>query len=74
MPSLLSDNQARKFYASEDLGLDLTNTVYALDSTTIDLCLSVFPRANFRTAKAAKLYPYFRRQNARCESPRSIDT
>ena len=38
---------------SEDLGLDLTNTVYALDSTTIDLCLSVFPWAHFRTTKAA---------------------
>ena len=35
--------QARKLYADEDLGLELTNTVYALDSTTIDLCLSVFP-------------------------------
>ena len=35
--------QARKLYANEDLGLDLANTVYALDSTTIDLCLSVFP-------------------------------
>jgi hypothetical protein len=46
-------NQARQLYASEDLGLDLTNTVYALDSTTIDLCLSVFPWANFHTTKAA---------------------
>jgi transposase len=46
-------NQARKLYADEDLGLDLTNTVYALDSTTIDLCLSVFPWANFRSTKAA---------------------
>jgi len=46
-------SQARQLYASEDLGLDLTNTVYALDSTTIDLCLSVFPWANFRTTKAA---------------------
>lgn len=45
--------QARQLYASEDLGLDLSNTVYALDSTTIDLCLSVFPWANFRTTKAA---------------------
>jgi len=45
--------QARTLYASEDLGLDLTNTVYALDSTTIDLCLSVFPWAHFRTTKAA---------------------
>jgi transposase len=44
---------ARQLYASEDLGLDLTNTVYALDSTTIDLCLSVFPWAHFRTTKAA---------------------
>jgi hypothetical protein len=35
--------QARKLYAGEDLGLDLKNTVYALDSTTIDLCLLVFP-------------------------------
>jgi hypothetical protein len=46
-------DQARKLYAHEDLGLELTNTVYALDSTTIDLCLSVFPWAHFRTTKAA---------------------
>jgi hypothetical protein len=45
--------QARKLYAGEDFGLDLSNTVYALDSTTIDLCLSVFPWATFRTTKAA---------------------
>jgi transposase len=45
--------QARKLYAGEDLGLELTNTVYALDSTTIDLCLSVFPWAHFRTTKSA---------------------
>lgn len=45
--------QARELYVSEDLGLDLTSTVYALDSTTIDLCLSVFPWAHFRTTKAA---------------------
>jgi len=45
--------QARRLYAAEDLGLDLKNTVYALDSTTIDLCLSVFPWAHFRTTKAA---------------------
>jgi hypothetical protein len=45
--------QARKLYAGEDLGLDLSNTVYALDSTTIDLCLSVFPWAPFRCTKAA---------------------
>ena len=46
-------DQARKLYAGDDLGLELTNTVYALDSTTIDLCLSVFPWAHFRTTKAA---------------------
>ncbi|MHB1301112.1 MAG: IS4 family transposase [Burkholderiales bacterium] len=45
--------QARQLYSQEDLGLDLTNAVYALDSTTIDLCLTVFPWANFRTTKAA---------------------
>jgi transposase len=45
--------QARRLYAQEDLGLALSNTVYALDSTTIDLCLSVFPWAHFRTTKAA---------------------
>jgi Domain of unknown function (DUF4372)/Transposase DDE domain len=45
--------QARKLYCDEDLGLDLANTVYALDSTTIDLCLAVFPWAHFRTTKAA---------------------
>jgi hypothetical protein len=45
--------QARKLYASEDLGLDLDTTVYALDSTTIDLCLSLFPWAHFRSTKAA---------------------
>jgi hypothetical protein len=45
--------KARKLYASEDLGLELNNTVYALDATTIDLCLSLFDWAPFRTAKAA---------------------
>ncbi|MBL0352076.1 MAG: IS4 family transposase [Candidatus Dechloromonas phosphoritropha] len=45
--------QACELYLSEDLGLDLTHTVYALDSTTIDLCLLVFPWAHFRTTKAA---------------------
>src|SRR5450759_5188433 len=44
---------ARPMYAGEALGFDLDNTVYALDSTTIDLCLSVFPWARFRTTKAA---------------------
>jgi hypothetical protein len=45
--------QARALYATENLGLELSNTVYALDSTTIDLCLALFPWAPFRTAKAA---------------------
>ena len=45
--------QARELYANEDLGLDLSNTVYALDSTTIDLCLALFPWAPFRSTKAA---------------------
>jgi len=44
---------ARDLYIKEDLGLDLDNTVYALDASTIDLCLSVFPWATFRKTKAA---------------------
>ena len=44
---------ARPMYASDPLGIDLDATVYALDSTTIDLCLSVFPWAHFRQNKAA---------------------
>jgi len=67
--------RARKLYLKDDFGLDLANTVYALDSTTIDLCLSLFPWADFRSTKAAvkmhtlldlrrpntQFYPYFRR-------------
>jgi len=45
--------RARKLYRDEDLGLDLTNTVYALDATTVDLCLSLFEWAPFRSTKAA---------------------
>ena len=45
--------EARRLYTDEDLGVDLNATVYALDSTTIDLCLSVFPRARFRRTKGA---------------------
>jgi transposase len=45
--------RARGLYADDALSLDLTNTVYALDSTTIDLCLSLFPWADFRSTKAA---------------------
>jgi len=43
---------ARPLYAHDDFGLQLDNTVYALDSTTIDLCLSLFPWAHFRRHKA----------------------
>ena len=45
--------RARKLYLEDDIGVDLVNTVYALDSTTIDLCLSLFPWADFRSTKAA---------------------
>jgi hypothetical protein len=45
--------RARKLYSACDLGLDLSNTVYALDSTTIDLCLSLFEWVSFRSTKAA---------------------
>jgi hypothetical protein len=45
--------RARKLYIGDDIGLDLANTVYALDSTTIDLCLSLFPWADFRSTKVA---------------------
>jgi len=44
---------ARPLYASEPIGLDLKETVYAFDATTIDLCLSVYPWAPFRSTKAA---------------------
>lgn len=44
---------ARKLYANEPLAVQFSNTVYALDSTTIDLCLSLFPWAPFRSTKAA---------------------
>ena len=45
--------QARKLYANEDLGVDLDAAAYALDSTTIDLCLTLFPWAHFRSTKSA---------------------
>ncbi|MDP1720055.1 MAG: IS4 family transposase [Candidatus Nanopelagicaceae bacterium] len=44
---------ARPLYVDEPFGVDLSETVYALDATTIDLCLSVFPWVPFRSAKAA---------------------
>ena len=77
--------RARKLYADEPFGVELEQTVYALDSTTIDLCLSLFPWARFRRRKGAvKLHtlldlrgniPCFRadypRENPRCDSSRS---
>jgi len=45
--------EARMLYANEDFGVELDETVYALDSSTIDLCLSVFPWAHFRKTKSA---------------------
>ena len=45
--------RARRLYANEPIGVELQQTVYALDSTTIDLCLSLFPWARFRSTKAA---------------------
>ena len=44
--------QARKLYIDDSFGIELENTTYALDSTTIDLCLSLFPWALFRTTKS----------------------
>src|SRR6266404_2972340 len=44
---------ARRLYVEEPFGVELADTVYALDATTIDLCLSVFPWAPFRSTKAA---------------------
>ena len=45
--------RARKLYEREPLGVELEQTIYALDSTTIDLCLNLFPWARFRSTKAA---------------------
>ena len=46
-------HQARSLYKNDDFGIELDQTAYALDSTTIDLCLSLFPWATFRKTKAA---------------------
>jgi hypothetical protein len=45
-------HQARSLYADDDFGVELDQTVYALDTTTIDLCLSLFPWAKFQKRKA----------------------
>jgi hypothetical protein len=46
-------HQARQLYLEEPFGIDLENTIYALDATTIDLCLALFPWAHFRKNKGA---------------------
>ena len=46
-------NIARGLYANDDFGIELEETVYALDASTIDLCLSLFPWARFRKSKGA---------------------
>ena len=46
-------HRARELYINEPFGVELANTVYALDSTTIDLCLALFPWARFRKNKGA---------------------
>jgi len=48
-----SDCHARDLYHDEPFGVELSETVYALDSTTIDLCLSLFPWGKFRRRKSA---------------------
>jgi hypothetical protein len=51
--ALVLIQEARRLYAGETLGLELDQTAYALDATTIDLCLSLFPWARFRRRKGA---------------------
>jgi hypothetical protein len=46
-------HEARQLYVDDDFGLELKDTVYALDASTIDLCLSIFPWARFRKSKGA---------------------
>ncbi len=73
---------ARKLYQKEPLAVELKNTVYALDATTIDLCLSIFPWAQFPPGNKGspptsypagpagqylELYPYHRRKNPRSQ-------
>src|SRR2546428_344499 len=61
---------ARRLYAAESFGVDLNDTVYALDASTIDLCLSVFPWAPFRSTKAAiKLHTLLDLRGVRFKDP-----
>jgi Domain of unknown function (DUF4372) len=73
---------ARLLHARDPSGVDLSQSLYALDSTTIDLCLALFPWAKFRKHKAAvkmhtlstrqypNVYQNYRRQSTRCQHPR----
>jgi len=64
-------SQARSLYAEEDFGIELKESAYALDSTTIDLCLSLFPWASFRKHKAAvKMHTLM---DLRCSIPSFIE-
>jgi hypothetical protein len=72
---------ARPLYAHDPIGVELNQSLYALDSTTIDLCLSLFLWAKFRRREAAVkmdtlldlqysfVYPHHRWQNQRCQYP-----
>jgi hypothetical protein len=62
-------DQARRLYADDDFGIELEETVYALDSTTIDLCLSLFPWARFQSPRFTWFYPHLH-QDHRCQSLR----
>jgi hypothetical protein len=71
--------KARKLYAADSFGIELDQAVYALDSTTIDLCLALFPWAEFRKRKGGSKTPYpsgsaweysFRRDHHHGKSPR----
>jgi hypothetical protein len=72
---------ARQLYAGDTMGVDLDQSLYALDSTIIDLCLALFPWARFRLRKAARaagpawqysgVRSHHRRQGARRERDRS---
>src|SRR5438105_10608011 len=75
--------RARRLYSGQEMDVELRQSVYALDSTTIDLCLNLFPWARFRSTKAAiKLHTLlerarthpdndhdFRRKTGRCTDP-----
>ena len=66
---------ARPLHVEDPMGVDLDHSLYALDSTTIDLCLALFPWARFRQHKGparqhSHIYQHYRRQSARRQHPR----